>query len=447
MDERQALTGWGRTAPSVARVVPAGADAELQETLGGADDRGVVARGLGRSYGDAAQNGGGLVLDMTHRHRVVSVAEDSGLVTVEAGASLDSLMRMLLPRGLFVPVTPGTRQVTVGGAVAADIHGKNHHVDGSFAQHVQSLDLLTADGSIRTLTPQDDLFWATAGGMGLTGIILRATVRMKQVDSAYCLVDTERATDLEDVLTRMAEGDHRYTYSVAWIDCLARGASLGRSVLTRARPAPRSSLPPRLRTDPLAFRPGPPVPTPPRVPGGLLNRATITAFNSLWYHKAPRERREEVQGFAAFFHPLDGVAGWNRLYGPGGFLQYQLVLPFGAEDALRRCVGLLSQSGHGSFLAVLKRFGAASPGHLSFPMPGWTLALDLALTPDLGRLLDRLDQEVVPAGGRLYLAKDSRVPAALLPSMYPRLQEWRTIRSTVDPRGVFTSDLARRLDL
>ncbi|HEX8972070.1 FAD-binding oxidoreductase [Oryzihumus sp.] len=447
METRQALTGWGRTAPSVARVVRAGDDAELVRALAAADRRGVLARGLGRSYGDAAQNGGGLVLDMTARRRLLSVDADRALVTVEAGASLDTLMRTLLPQGLFVPVTPGTRQVTVGGAFAADIHGKNHHRDGSFARHVTSLDLLTADGTVRSLTPEDDLFWATAGGMGLTGVVLRATIRMQRVESAFCLVDTERTTDLDDALTRMEEGDDRYAWSVAWIDCLARGASLGRSVLTRGRPAPRAGLPRGLREDPLAFRPPRPLPTPAVFPGGLLNRATITAFNDVWYHKAPRERRDEVQGFAHFFHPLDGVAGWNRLYGPAGFLQYQLVVPFGAEDALRRCVGLLSATGHGSFLAVLKRFGPASAGHLSFPLPGWTLALDLALTPDLGALLDRLDEEVVQAGGRLYLAKDSRAPAGLIPQMYPRLGEWRAIRTAVDPTGVFTSDMARRLEL
>jgi decaprenylphospho-beta-D-ribofuranose 2-oxidase len=448
MDSRHLLAGWGRTSPSVATVHTAGDDADLVGLVTKAGRRGVLGRGLGRSYGDAAQNGGGVVVDMTSRHRILSVDPETALVEVEAGASLDDLMRLLLPRGLFVPVSPGTRQVTVGGAVAADIHGKNHHVDGSFGNHVVSMDLLCADGSIRTLTPESELFWATVGGMGLTGLVLRATLRMKKVESAYCLVDTERCANLDDLLARMAEGDDRYTYSVAWIDCLARGSSLGRSVLTRGWPATLEQLPAKLRDHALDFGPKQVAVAPPVFPSGLLNRATVAAFNEVWFRKAPHERRGEVQSIAAFFHPLDGVGHWNRIYGPKGFLQYQFVVPFGAEDTLRRCIQMLSDTGQASFLAVLKRFGPAGAGHLSFPTPGWTLALDIPLgSPVLGDLLDRLDEEVLAAGGREYLAKDSRLPASSIARMYPRLEQWRDIRTSTDPHGVFTSDLSRRLGL
>jgi len=448
MDNRRQLAGWGRTNPSVATVHPAGDDADLVRLVTEAGRRGVLARGLGRSYGDAAQNGGGVVVDMTARNRVLSVDADTALVSVEAGTSLDQLMRLLLPLGLFVPVSPGTRQVTVGGAIAADIHGKNHHVDGSFGQHVVAMDLLVADGTIRELTPESELFWATVGGMGLTGLVLRATLRMKKVESAYCLVDTERCADLDDLLRRMAEGDHRYTYSVAWIDCLAHDSSLGRSVLTRGWPATREQLPPKLRDQALDFRPKQLAVAPAVFPSGLLNRASVAAFNEAWYRKAPAERRGEVQSIAAFFHPLDGVGEWNRIYGPKGFLQYQFVVPFGAEDALRRCIQMLSDTGQASFLAVLKRFGESSGGHLSFPAPGWTLALDIPIgAAALGGLLDRLDEEVIAAGGREYLAKDSRLPASAMARMYPRLDEWRDVRRAADPDGVFTSDLARRLGL
>ena len=448
MDSRHLLAGWGRTSPSVATVHTAGDDADLVQLVTKAGRRGVLGRGLGRSYGDAAQNGGGVVVDMTSRHRILSVDTETAVVEVEAGASLDDLMRLLLPRGLFVPVSPGTRQVTVGGAVAADIHGKNHHVDGSFGNHVVSMDLLCADGSIRTLTPESELFWATVGGMGLTGLVLRATLRMKKVESAYCLVDTERCANLDDLLARMAEGDDRYTYSVAWIDCLARGSSLGRSVLTRGWPATLEQLPAKLRDHALDFGPKQVAVAPPVFPSGLLNRATVAAFNEVWFRKAPHERRGEVQSIAAFFHPLDGVGHWNRIYGPKGFLQYQFVVPFGAEDTLRRCIQMLSDTGQASFLAVLKRFGPAGAGHLSFPTPGWTLALDIPLgSPVLGDLLDRLDEEVLAAGGREYLAKDSRLPASSIARMYPRLEQWRDIRASTDPHGVFTSDLSRRLGL
>jgi len=448
MDSRRPLAGWGRTNASVATVHPAGDDAELARLVTEAGRRGVLARGLGRSYGDAAQNGGGVVVDMTGRSAILSVDTGAALVQVEAGASLDHLMRLLLPMGLFVPVSPGTRQVTVGGAIAADIHGKNHHVDGSFGRHVESIDLLCADGSIRQLTPESELFWATVGGMGLTGLVLRATLRMKKVESAYCLVDTERCPNLDDLLARMAEGDHRYTYSVAWIDCLARGSSLGRSVLTRGWSASLEQLTPTLRAHALDFRPKQLAVAPAVFPSGLLSRATVSAFNEAWYHKAPRERRGEIQSIAAFFHPLDAVAQWNRIYGPKGFLQYQFVVPFGGEDALRRCLEMLSEAGQASFLAVLKRFGQSSPGHLSFPTPGWTLALDVPIgAAILGGLLDRLDQEVLAAGGREYLAKDSRLPACAIARMYPRLDEWREVKRATDPDGVFNSDLARRLGL
>jgi decaprenylphospho-beta-D-ribofuranose 2-oxidase len=445
-----ALAGWGGTSPSVASLVPAPDDEALAELVAAAPPRGVAVRGLARSYGDAAQNGGGLVVDMTGRDRILSVDVRTATVEVEAGVSLDRLMRLLLPLGLFVPVSPGTRLVTVGGAIAADIHGKNHHVDGSFGSHVLAMDLLVADGSVRHLTPQDtpDLFWATVGGMGLTGIVLRAVLRMKPVGSAYCLVDTERASDLDDLLERMASGDHRYDYSVAWIDCLTRGAAMGRSVLTRGWFAGVDDLPPRRRARALDFGPRSLGTAPAVFPNGLLNRATVAAFNEVWFRKAPRERRGQLQGVAAFFHPLDGVQRWNRVYGTAGFLQYQFVVPFGAEEPLRRCLGRLSESGQASFLAVLKRFGPGSPGHLSFPTPGWTLALDLpAGRAGLGELLDDLDTEVLAAGGRLYLAKDSRATARTVAQMYPRLHEWQQVRRSVDPGGVFTTDLARRLHL
>ena len=448
MTSKAVLTGWGRRSPSAAYLHPAGAYDELADLVRDTHSRGVLARGLGRSYGDAAQNGGGVVLDMTGRRRILSVDTDSALVRVEAGASLDELMRRLLPLGLFVPVSPGTRQVTVGGAIAADVHGKNHHVDGSFGRHVESLDLLVADGTVRRLTPDEPLFWATVGGMGLTGVILEATIRMKPVETAFCVVETERTPDLETLLRRMTEEDQRYTYSVAWIDCLARGRSLGRSVLTRGWSARLDQLPERARGSALEFRPRSGLSAPPVFPSGLLNATTVRAFNEAWYRKAPRRRRTDVQDIATFFHPLDGVRGWNRIYGPAGFVQFQMVVPFGAEATLKRCVELIADAGQGSFLAVLKRFGEGDPGQLSFPVPGWTLALDFPATSrGLATLLDRLDAEVVAAGGREYLAKDSRLPRGAFRAMYPQLDEWRELRRSADPRGVFTSDLARRLGL
>jgi decaprenylphospho-beta-D-ribofuranose 2-oxidase len=429
------LTGWGRTAPTAASV--AGLDA-----LSSPGPRGVVARGLGRAYGDAAQNAGGSVIDMTPRHRLLRL--EDGIVTVEAGMSLGALIDFALPNGWFLPVSPGTQHVTVGGAIASDVHGKNHHRDGSFSSHVLSLTLETPSGTV-TLEPGSEGFQATAGGMGLTGVITEATVRLLRVESAYVLEDIERCADLDDCMARMSERDDEYRYSVAWIDCLASGRRLGRSVLMRGDHAPADALP--AGTEPLRRRAGLRVPAPPWAPNGLLRRSSVAAFNELYFRRARACERGRVVGLDPFFYPLDAVPGWNRMYGSRGFLQYQFVVPFGREDALREALERLSGAGVASFLAVLKRFGPGS-GMISFPMPGWTLALDMpAGDPSLAALLDGLDSLVASAGGRVYLSKDSRLRPELLAEMYPELPRWRDAVRALDPDGVMQSDLARRLGL
>jgi decaprenylphospho-beta-D-ribofuranose 2-oxidase len=442
------VTGWGRTAPTAARLIRPRTYEEAAAAVRGCGERGGIPRGLGRAYGDAAQNAGGAVLDMTGLDRVHAIDADGGTVLCDAGVSLHRLMEVLLPLGWFVPVTPGTRYVTVGGAIGADIHGKNHHVSGSFARHVLALELLTADGEIHTVIPGTPLFDATAGGMGLTGVILTATIRLQPVETSLMSVDTERATDLDDLMARLAATDHRYRYSVAWIDLLARGAATGRAVLTRGDHAPLDALPARMRRDALSFRTSRLPSAPAALPEGLLSRTTVGLFNELWYRKAPRARTGQLQRLSAFFHPLDGVPHWNRVYGRGGFVQYQFVVGYGQEDALRRIVRRISERRCPSFLAVLKRFGESDPGWLSFPVPGWTLALDIpAGLPGLGAFLDELDEEVAAAGGRVYLAKDARLRPELLAAMYPRLDDFRALRAELDPHGVFVSDLARRLHL
>jgi decaprenylphospho-beta-D-ribofuranose 2-oxidase len=442
VSERRLLTGWGRTAATAADVAGVEALAALQAANG----RGVIPRGLGRAYGDAAQNAGGTVIDMTPFDGLLAFDSASGVATVEAGMSLGALIDRVLPHGWFVPVTPGTRHVTVGGAIASDVHGKNHHRDGSFSSHVDSIELLAPSGR-HVLSPGSDAFAATAGGMGLTGVIVQATLRLLRVESAHVLEDVERCADVDDCMARMEASDADYRYSVAWIDCLARGASLGRSVLLRGDHARPEDLPPRLRKRPLERRRGLRVPAPPWAPNGLLRRETVAAFNELYFRHAPREERGRLVGLDPFFYPLDAVEGWNRMYGSRGFLQYQFAVPFGSEDALREALRRLSGARVASFLAVLKRFGPGS-GMISFPMPGWTLALDMpAGDPTLGPLLDGLDSLVAEAGGRVYLSKDSRLRPELLEAMYPELAAWRDAVRELDPDGLMQSDLSRRVGL
>jgi decaprenylphospho-beta-D-ribofuranose 2-oxidase len=447
------LHGWGRTSGTMAHLAQIDSVADAVSALRKSrTERGVVPRGLGRSYGDAAQNAGGIALDLTKMNRILSVdaASEPPTVTVQAGVSLDVLMRSLLPFGLWVPVLPGTRQVTVGGAIAADVHGKNHHTEGSFGNHVRSLDLLMADGEVRTLTPAGDtekLFWATIGGMGLTGAVLGATVALQRTETAYFTVDTHRTSDIDDLMQQMSEGDENYTYSVAWFDAVTKGPHMGRAVLTRGNKASLADLPMKLRRDPLKFV-APSFGTLPEIfPNRMINKATAKAFSTTWYYKAPKHRTGELQNITQFFHPLDILAEWNRIYGPNGFLQYQFVVPFDEAERFRRCLEMIVNSGHLSCINVLKRFGAGNPAPLSFPMPGWTLTVDLPIEHGLDKLCDVLDTEVIAAGGRVYLAKDSRLSAAAFRKMYPRLDEFLAVRREVDPEGIFNSDLARRLEL
>ncbi|MFC4944796.1 FAD-binding protein [Pseudonocardia sp. GCM10023141] len=445
------LRGFGRTAPTRASVLlPRSAD-DVVAAIAAAGPRGVIARGLGSSYGDPAQNAGGTVLDMTGLATIHGIDPGTGIVVLDGGVSLDTLMRAALPHGLWVPVLPGTRQVTIGGAIGADVHGKNHHTNGSFGNHVLAMDVALADGTVRTLTPDGpdaELFWATVGGMGLTGIILRASVQLQRTESAYFVVDTDRTADLDELLVHLTDGsDDTYGYSAAWFDTTSTGAALGRAVLTRGSLAKADELPPKLRAEPLKFDAPQLLTFPDVFPNGLANRFTLRAFSELWYRKAPKRQRGSVQNITAFYQVLDVFGGWNRIYGSRGFLQYQFVVPMGEEAALRRIVEKIARSPFASGLNVFKRFGAGNAAPLSFPMPGWTITVDFPITAGLSRFCIELDELVLGAGGRLYLAKESRATGETFRRGYPRYDEWRKVRDSVDPTGVFTSDMARRLEL
>ncbi|WP_432483083.1 FAD-binding oxidoreductase [Kineococcus esterisolvens] len=443
------LTGWGRTAPTTATVLRTQDLDVIAEAVRTAGPRGVIARGLGRSYGDPAQNAGGLVIDMTALDRIHDIDVDAAVADVDAGCSLDKLLRAVVPHGLWVPVLPGTRQVTVGGAIGADIHGGNHHTQGTFTRHVLSLDLLTADGEVRTLTPDGpdrELFLATTGGMGLTGVVLRAKIRLDRVETSYFIADVEQAPDFDEMLERLTKNDEKYTYSKTWFDSVTKGAHMGRGFLLRGSSAKLDDLPANLRKDPLKFD-APQLATFPDVfPPGMLNRLTAKALNEFYYRKA-HTQQGVVQNITQFYHLLDLFADWNRAYGPRGFLQYQFVVPMDRTDLLKASMEAIVESGHISALNVLKRFGEGNDAPLSFPRKGWTLAVDLPVKPGLDALCDRLDEMVLEAGGRLYLAKDSRTTADRFAQMYPDLPAWRKVRDEVDPERKFASDQSRRLQL
>lgn len=446
--ERRVISGWGRTSRLNADVATPESTDSVAELITGSPA--IVARGLGRAYGDAAQVSAGTVVDMTRLDRIRSFDPATGIVDVEAGVSLDHLMRVFVPQGWFVPVTPGTRFVTIGGAIASDIHGKNHHKVGSFGQHVTSLDIVTGDGVARTVSPQPgglaELFWATVGGMGLTGIVTGARVRLQAIESAKIMSTTMRVRNLDHLMETMLRVDTQTSYSVAWVDCLAKGGSFGRGLLTYGDHATAAEV--GSRKSRWEFGGGILPDVPMDFPSWSLNRLSVRAFNELWFRKMPKIAKPHLESIPAFFHPLDAVGDWNRVYGPGGFIQYQFVVPDGRADVVSAAIEALGAIGAPSFLAVLKRFGPGNEAPLSFPQAGWTLALDIPARLDgLGRTLDRLDAEVAEAGGRIYLSKDSRLRPELLDAMYPRLREWQDVRAGFDPDSRFGSDLSARLGM
>jgi decaprenylphospho-beta-D-ribofuranose 2-oxidase len=456
-DERS-LSGWGRSSWSRCAVRRPRGAAEVVEALASSarSGRHVIARGAGRSYGDAAQCEGGDVIDMTAMNRVLSIDPQRMLVTAEAGATVGQLMARLSAHGLTLPVVPGTRHVTLAGAIASDIHGKNHHCDGAFARHVTALTLCTSGGEILELTPESDadLFYGTLGGMGLTGVVIEATVRAEPLSSPWVAGDLDRTNGLVETL-ELLSGHERHRYSVAWLDLLAPGAKMGRAIVSRADPlapgdAPR---PARGRRGVAGSYPGalsrPPLADVPRAfPGALLRPSSVRTFNALRWWAAPRRERGRPLALAPYFFPLDVLGEWNRLYGASGLVQYQFVIPSGREGALERCFALIAERNVPVYLAVFKRFGAAFGGALSFPLEGWTLAIDIpASAPGLGAALQELDEIVAGSGGRVYLTKDSRMRRDALEAMYPQLDRFREQQAQIDPEGLLRSDLALRLGL
>ncbi|MEA2314402.1 MAG: decaprenylphospho-beta-D-ribofuranose 2-oxidase [Solirubrobacteraceae bacterium] len=450
--EQRQLCGWGRTRRVDARVLRPTSLAQAVDLLAGGlgSERGLIARGAARSYGDAAQLEGGDVLDTTALGGIAAIDTARCTATVQAGVTVAQLMARLASDGLTLPVVPGTRFVTIAGAIASDIHGKNHHRDGGFARHVHSLSLWTPAGGVLEVSPESDpeLFYGTLGGMGLTGIVLEATLAVERLACPWVAADVDRTDSLEQTLELLGT-DERHRYSVAWLDLLAPGAGMGRAVISQADPLPAAEAPRRrARTPAATLARGPVLDVPRGVPAGVLRPRAMRAFNAARWHASPRRARRRPLKLAPYFFPLDALGAWNRLYGPAGFVQYQLVIPSGEEAALRRCFELIGSRRLPVYLAVFKRFGAEFGGPLSFPLQGWTLAMDLpAAAAGLERALRELDEIVAGCGGRVYLTKDARLAPETVAAMYPRLHEFAALRARCDPGERLRSDLGRRVGL
>lgn len=420
------IGGWGRYPLSGGVLLDADRPELAQRLVRQWDS--LIPRGNGRAYGDAALNDRAM-LSLLRADHILAFDAQAGEITVEAGVILADLLPFLVAHGFFVPVTPGTAQVTVGGMAAADVHGKNHHVHGSFGRYVTALGLILADGSEVRCAPPDELFWATIGGMGLTGAIVWVQFRLLPVPGGMIRQTTIKTRTLEETIAA-CQHSARATYSVAWIDCLAGGRGLVYEGEHAAGHAPARGQGRRV---------------PFNIPEFSLNRASISIFNQLYYSK--HRAGEALVDYWRFFYPLDGLADWNRLYGRRGLVQYQCALPTEAsESGLKLLLGEIAKQGLGSFLAVLKLCGDEGQGLMSFPMPGFSLALDFPARPEIFALMDRLDEITLEHGGRLYLAKDARAKPRML-RHYQRRETFRSIRGRIDPRGRFASLMSRRLEL
>ena len=409
----------------------------------------LIVRGNGRSYGDAALNSQ-LTVSALAMDRMEAFDPENGLLVCEAGVLLADILDTFVPRGWFPPVVPGTKFVTVGGMIAADVHGKNHHRDGSFGVHVESLTLATADGRLRVCSraQEPELFRATIGGMGLTGIIVSASFRMQRIETSFLSAETVATRNLEQTMA-LFEASADWSYTVAWIDTLASGAQRGRALLTRGEFMPRDSLPARMAREPLRPAPKPRLKVPFDAPSALLNRVSIRAGNAFLYHRGRLRAGRRPTHFDGFFFPLDGIGAWNRLVGRNGFVQYQCVLPKAeSPEGIALLLDRVASARQGSFLAVLKLLGARTDGLMSFPMEGYTLTMDFPVREGVLSLLADLDTITHGCGGRIYLAKDACCASERVQQGYPRSDAFRRNRAgQANSSSKFASALSRRLAL
>lgn len=438
---KKAVTNWGLYPVVEADWQQPSRPEEAASLVG--EHKPLIARGLGRCYGDSALSE--TIVSTLHWNKLLDFDAQTGTLTCESGVSFEDIILTFLPQGFFLPVTPGTKFITVGGAIASDIHGKNHHSEGTFSNHLHWIDLLTPQGTVRcSRTENSDLFWATCGGMGLTGIILRACFSLKKVETAYIKQKSIKARNLDHILDLLDEYGH-YTYSVAWIDCLSKGKALGRSVLLLGEHAKLEDLNEKQRRNPFLTHKNSPLLVPFNLPSFTLNRLSVSAFNFLYYNKAARGIRESVIHYNPYYYPLDVIHHWNRIYGKRGFTQYQFVIPMeGGREGMKKILTRVTESGESSFLSVLKIFGTEAKRGLLFPARGYTLTLDFPITSSVFRLLDDLDAMVTELGGKVYLTKDVRLNADTFARMYPK-DDFQKIRAAAGSAGVFESEQSKRL--
>lgn len=416
----------------------------------GSIDEVTIARGLGRNYSDAALNTDHHVILMERLNRLRSFDEKTGILVAEAGVSLEEILQIFIPRGWFIPVTPGTKFVTLGGCIASDVHGKNHPSQGSFSRCVQEMEIITADGVRTRCSPStsSELFWATVGGMGLTGIISEVTIQMVPINTAYLKAQYHSAKTFDELLEHYEKAFLTSEHVVAWIDCLATGAEFGRGIVMEASHATLQDLPSTL-SDPLQMPKRRKIKVPFYMPSFAINEWSIKKFNNLYYKQMCKKPADEIVDFESFLYPLDSLLDWNKCYGKRGFIQYQFVIPTEqSRQTMRQILEMVTTSGYPGCLGVLKRFGQQGNGYLSFAMPGDTLAIDFPIIDKgLFAFLDQLDKIVLDAGGRVSLSKDMRMSAQSFHLMYPRLTEWQNIKASVDPLNRLQSDLSRRLQM
>lgn len=405
----------------------------------------IIARGNGRCYGDASL--AEQTISTLKYDKILSFDQDNGIFECQSGLMLDQILEVIVPKGWFLPVTPGTKFITVGGAVASDVHGKNHHVDGSFSAHVLEMDVLLASAETITCSAHmnSDLFWATCGGMGLTGIITRVKFDLKKIETSYIKQKQVKAKNLEEVI-ELFEKYRNYTYSVAWIDCLKKGENFGRSILMLGEHARIEDLDENKKKDPLKLPGKKQISFPFTLPSFVLNQFTVKAFNFLFYAKNTRKEINNIVSYEPFFYPLDAVLHWNRGYGKKGFVQYQFVLPLSGKQGLVEILKRISDQGLGSFLAVLKVFGKQDD-LISFPTEGYTLALDFPVRDGLFDFLDELDKIVLKYGGRIYLSKDARMKPEIFWKSYPNATKFLDIVRRYNPAFRFNSLQALRLNI